>query len=58
MPPAREKRIAVGWEMVYEDSRSTLDRGLSLVIPEPHTKRQATQHDGLPGLLGDGDTGI
>jgi hypothetical protein len=26
--------------------------------PETHTKRQATQHDCLPSLLGDGDRGI
>jgi hypothetical protein len=26
--------------------------------PETHIKRQATQHDCLPSLLGDGDKGI
>jgi len=26
------------------------------VYPETNTKRQATQHDCLPRLLGDGDT--
>ncbi len=33
----------------------TFDTGLSLVtvVPETHTKRQATQHDCLPVLLGD-----
>jgi hypothetical protein len=27
-------------------------------LPETHSKRQATQHDGLPSLLDEGDTGI
>ncbi len=30
----------------------------SWVPPETHTKRQATHHDCLPSLLGDGDKGI
>ncbi len=29
-----------------------------LLTPETHSKRQATQHDCLPSLLGDGDKGI
>jgi hypothetical protein len=30
-------------------------RKRGVLVPETHTKRQATQHDCLPSFLGDGD---